>query len=155
MSAILLYDGVCNLCDASVRFVMDHERPAEASQLLRFAALQSTVAERLLTERGVAPPAPGSAPSSVILIDGDRVLQRSDAALRAASYLRWPYRALTVLRLVPRPLRDLVYNFIARNRYRWFGKHESCRLPTPALRARFLDQEQPGGGGGPAVNAQK
>ena len=111
--------------------------------------------ERLLTERGVAPPAPGSAPSSVILIDGDRVLQRSDAALRAASYLRWPYRALTVLRLVPRPLRDLVYNFIARNRYRWFGKHESCRLPTPALRARFLDQEQPGGGGGPAVNAQK
>lgn len=139
MAPILLFDGACNLCDAAVRFVLAHERDDPPEQRLRFAALQSPAAAALLRARGVDPPPPGAAPDTMLLIDGDQVHQRSDAALRVAAHLRWPWRALRALRVVPRALRDLGYRVIARNRYRWFGVHDTCLLPTPALRARFLD----------------
>lgn len=142
MGPILLFDGVCDLCDASVRFVLEHERRAEDApdRALRFAALQSPAATRLLGEHGRAAPTPGADPETVLLIEDGVVHDRSTAALRVCRHLRWPYRALAVLLIVPRPLRDLVYRFIARNRYRWFGKHETCLIPTPALRARFLSE---------------
>ena len=77
-------------------------------------------------------------PDTVVLVEDGRLYSHSSAALRIMSHLRWPWRWGRALVVVPRPLRDLVYRWIARNRYRWFGKAESCRVPTPELRARFL-----------------
>jgi predicted DCC family thiol-disulfide oxidoreductase YuxK len=130
---VILFDGVCNLCNAFVNFVLDRDPTAQ----FHFASLQSPGAAALLAERGL--PAPAAEPDSIVLIDGDRVYERSTAALRIARRLRGPIRVLSVFMVVPRPLRDLVYRFVARYRYRWFGRRDMCRVPTPELRARFLD----------------
>ena len=97
---VMLFDGVCNLCNASVNFVLDRDRDAR----LRFASLQSASARELLTARGVA--APEGDPDSMVLIEGDRVWVRSDAVLRVCRHLPWPWRAASVLLIVPRALRD-------------------------------------------------
>ncbi|AKU98967.1 hypothetical protein AKJ09_05631 [Labilithrix luteola] len=138
-SPVLLFDGTCNLCNGSVQFILDHERGPE----LRFAPLQSDVARSLLRDavgeartRELA--APDRDPGSMILLERGHAYLQSTGALRTARYLRAPWRFGTLMLLVPRPLRDLVYRWIAKNRYRWFGKSESCRVPTPELRARFL-----------------
>jgi predicted DCC family thiol-disulfide oxidoreductase YuxK len=127
---IVLFDGVCNLCSGSVQLILQHD-PAGR---FRFASLQSDLAQRLLTERGLDP----KALDSVVVIDGDRLYRESDAALRIARDLKGAWKVLTVFRVIPRPLRDWAYRLIARNRYRWFGKAETCWLPTPELRGRFL-----------------
>ncbi|MBX3201270.1 MAG: thiol-disulfide oxidoreductase DCC family protein [Labilithrix sp.] len=139
---VVLFDGRCNLCNGTIQFIVDHERAAT----LRFAPLQSDVARAVLEQafgrdeaRRLVGGATGDGdPDSVVLVDGARGYTHSTAGLRIAAHLRAPYRWLLALLLVPRPLRDLVYRWIARNRYRWFGKSETCRVPTPALRARFL-----------------
>ncbi len=130
--SIVLFDGVCNMCNGAVNFIIDHERGDE----LRFTALQSPAGVDALRARGCEPRA--GDPESIVLIEGHRVYDRSTAALRIARHLRGAWRAAYWLILVPRPLRDLVYAFIARNRYRWFGKKEVCRVPTPSLRRKFL-----------------
>jgi predicted DCC family thiol-disulfide oxidoreductase YuxK len=127
---IVLFDGVCNLCSGSVQFILRRD-PAGT---FRFASLQSDLAQRLLTERGLDP----KALDSVVVVDGDRFYRESDAALRVARDLKGAWKALTVFRLIPRPIRDWAYRLIARNRYSWFGKAETCWLPTPELRERFL-----------------
>jgi len=139
---LILFDGTCNFCDRVMHFVIDRER----GSTLRFAALQSepgrerleaatTPEQALLLRAG----ANGDGdPDSVVLIEGNRMYTHSAAALRIARHLRWPWRWLGVFVIVPRPIRDAVYRWIGRNRYRWFGKTESCRVPTPELRARFL-----------------
>ncbi|HVH44863.1 MAG TPA: DCC1-like thiol-disulfide oxidoreductase family protein [Labilithrix sp.] len=138
----VLFDGKCNLCNGSIQFVLDHERAPD----LRFAPLQSNVARALL-ERAFGPDAAealvrgatGSGdPDGLVVIEGARGWTHSDAALHIARYLRAPYRWLVAFAIVPRGLRDLVYRWIAKNRYRWFGKTETCRVPSPDLRARFL-----------------
>lgn len=126
---VVLFDGVCNLCNASINFVID--RDAEA--VFRFAPLQSDVGRALVSGCEV------KGEDSIVLVEDGRCYVRSDAALRIARRLDGAWRLLGVLRVVPRPLRDAAYRIIARNRYRWFGRQESCRLPTPDLRARFLD----------------
>lgn len=127
---IVLFDGVCNLCSTSVQFILQRD-PAGR---FRFASLQSDLAQRLLTERGLDP----KALDSVVVVDGDRFYRESDAALRIARDLKGAWKALSVFRVIPRPVRDWAYRLIARNRYRWFGKSETCWLPTPELRGRFL-----------------
>jgi predicted DCC family thiol-disulfide oxidoreductase YuxK len=127
----VLFDGLCNLCTASVRFVL--ERDGESA--FDFASLQSDTARRLLSEAG----APAELPDSIVLLDADGVHLRSDAALRIAARLRQPWPALAAFRILPRALRDRVYDFVARRRYGWFGKRDACLIPTPELRARFLD----------------
>lgn len=127
---VILFDGVCNLCSKSVQFVIDRD-PGER---FRFCALQSDVGQEILGQRGL----PSTEFDSLVLIDGDRIYQRSDAALRICAGLRAPWSWLGVLRVVPRPLRDAGYKLIARNRYRWFGRAASCRLPTDELKDRFL-----------------
>ena len=127
---IVLFDGVCNLCSTSVQFILQRDPAGK----FRFASLQSDLAQRLLTERGLDP----KALDSVVVVDGDRLYRESDAALRVARDLKGAWKALTVFRVIPRPVRDWAYRLIARNRYRWFGKKESCWLPTPELRGRFL-----------------
>jgi predicted DCC family thiol-disulfide oxidoreductase YuxK len=128
---ILLFDGVCNLCNGIIRFLLNLDKRG----VLRFASLQSAAGQAYLQRFSLHP---GKLPS-VVLVEGDRYSQRSTAALRVMRALGWPYRALYALILVPRPMRDLVYDLIAKNRYRIFGKRETCMLPTPALKARFLE----------------
>ena len=129
---VILFDGVCNLCNHSVNFIIDRDPQAR----FRFAALQSPAAQALLAARGLPPPA--AEPESILLLAGDKVHQRSGAALRIARGLRGAWPLLSAFLLVPAPLRDWVYRWIARNRYRWFGKSDTCRMPTPELKARFL-----------------
>lgn len=138
-SPVLLFDGVCNLCHGFVQFILDHERSSD----LTFVPLQSEVARKLLerafdlaTARSIRHD--GSAPDSMVLIEDGRGYLRSTAALRVVHRLRAPYRWLGIFAVVPRPIRDAVYRWIAKNRYRWFGHSERCRVPTPELRARFL-----------------
>lgn len=127
---ILLFDGVCNLCNASIQWVIEHDPQAQ----FRFASLQSDFAKELLAGYDLPP----AALDTVILVENGKAYTRSDAALRVARKVGGLWSLLSAFLIVPRPLRDLVYNFIARNRYRWFGKQESCWLPTPDLRSRFL-----------------
>jgi predicted DCC family thiol-disulfide oxidoreductase YuxK len=133
---VLLFDGVCNLCNSAVQFVLERDR----QQAFRFASLQSRAARDLLAEQNVTA---GDLPDSMVLIDASGVHIRSDAALRVARHLGWPYSWLGAGRIVPRAVRDGIYAWIARNRYRWFGKRDVCRLATPAERDRFLDSAEP------------
>ena len=129
---IVLFDGVCNLCNASVLFILDRD----ARGHFRFATLQSEAGVKALRAHGRE--AATGDPDSVVLIEGDRVYDRSDAGLRIARRLSGAWPVLAVFLVMPRFLRDAVYKLISRNRYRWFGRTEACRIPTPALRARFL-----------------
>ncbi len=127
---VVLFDGVCNLCNASVQFLLRHERQPE----LRFASLQSDYGQSQMAHFGL-----GLVVESVVLIEGQRVYLRSAAALRLLRYLRFPWPLLQIIWLMPRPLRDLVYDWIGRNRYRWFGQLAACPLPTPELSHRFIE----------------
>lgn len=127
---LVLFDGVCNLCNRSVQTILRHDRRAR----FRFASLQSPLGEKLRDDLGID----RQKVDSVILVEGGRWYKESDAALRIANGLGGLWRAFRVFRLVPRPLRDAAYRLIARNRYRWFGKTETCWIPTPELRGRFL-----------------
>jgi predicted DCC family thiol-disulfide oxidoreductase YuxK len=127
---VVLFDGVCNLCNASVLFVIDRDPRGR----FLFAPLQSAEAERLLRARRYE----GAELDSVLLVDGARVHARSTAALKVARHLRGAWPLLAAFLLVPRPIRDVVYDWVARNRYRWFGRRDACRVPTAALRSRFI-----------------
>ncbi len=128
--ATILFDGVCNLCNGAVRFVIARDPKAR----FRFAALTSDAAQSLLRQSAVS----GPLPDSIVLVEDDRVYFRSDAALRIARQLTFPWPLLSIFAIVPRFIRDGVYDFIAARRYRWFGRRETCMVPTPELRRRFL-----------------
>ena len=128
--SVVLFDGVCNLCNGFVQFVI----PRDPRGRFQFASLGSDGAARALG--GV--PGPGPGPETIVLIEDGEVFTRSTAALRIARRLTFPWPLAYGLILVPRPLRDLVYDAIARRRYRWFGCRESCMVPDPAFRNRFL-----------------
>jgi predicted DCC family thiol-disulfide oxidoreductase YuxK len=127
--SIILFDGVCNLCNGFVQFVIARDPGAR----FKFAALQSQAAASLLEGRH------RSLPDSVVLLEGDRIYTQSTAALRVARSLGWPWKLSYLFVIVPKPLRDAVYAWVARNRYAWFGKRDVCMVPTPDLRTRFLD----------------
>lgn len=129
--ALVLFDGVCNLCNGMVRFIIARDPDAQFS----FAALSSDVARRVLQPTSV----PRLLPDSVVLVDGGRVFTRSDAALRIARRLRFPWSLAYALVVVPRPLRDWAYDVIARHRYRWFGRQAHCMIPSAEVKHRFLD----------------
>lgn len=127
----MLFDGVCNVCNGAVQFVIARDPRAR----FHFAALQSDVAEAQLRRFGDS----GFVSETIALIEGGRLYTRSTAALRIARGLRFPWPLAYALIAVPRPVRDVAYDLVARNRYRWFGKRETCMIPTPDLRDRFLD----------------
>ena len=127
---IVLFDGVCHLCDGAVRFILKRERVAE----LKFAPLQSDSGKSLLQKYGYAP----NYLDGLILIENNRAHDRSSACLRIAGKLNFPWRLLFPLLIIPKPLRDFIYGNIAAVRYRWFGKKESCSLPQGEDQARFL-----------------
>ncbi len=134
--AIVLFDGVCNLCNGAVQFILDRDRAAR----FRFASLQSERGRAILREHGV--PLPEGDPDTILLVEegpgGARVSSHSTAALRIARHLSFPWFLGYASIVAPRVVRDVVYRFIAKNRYRWFGKTNECRIPTPELRARML-----------------
>ena len=129
----IFFDGVCNLCNGFVQFVIRHD----AAGRFRFAALQSEAGRALLTSQGFGSHA-ATEPESVLLLSGGKLYSHSGAVLRIARGLGGAWRLAAVAELLPRALRDAAYRFVARHRYRWFGRQESCLLPTPELKARFL-----------------
>lgn len=130
-SPILLFDGVCNLCNASVQWVLKRDRKG----IFKFAALQSETGQRLLQQFGFSQ----ENFDTVVLVDGEKVFTRSDAPLEIARRLGGLWSLFFVFKIIPRFLRDAVYNWVARNRYRWFGRKEECMLPRPEWKNRFLD----------------
>lgn len=130
--AVVLFDGVCNLCNGAVNFMIDRDPDGK----LKFASFQSDAGKELLRTMGL--PVPEGDPTSIVFVVGDKAHDGSGAALRIAARLGFPWFLFSVFLVVPWFLRDLGYYLIAKNRYRWFGKGDACRVPTPELRARFL-----------------
>ena len=129
-AGIVLFDGRCNLCNGSVKFIIRHDPRGR----FRFASLQSDRGRKIVAESGRDP----ADIDTIVLVQGGRAYDRSSAALRIAQGLGFPLALLSVFLLIPPPLRDLVYRWIARNRYRWFGTTEACLMPTADVRTRFL-----------------
>lgn len=127
---IVLFDGVCNLCAWAVRFIVERDPKG----VFRFASLQSAAGQALMTEHGLD----ATKLDSFILVEDGRAFSESTAALRVARHLgdAWPIFYAGII--LPKFVRDPIYRFIARNRYHWFGKKETCMIPTPELRAKFL-----------------
>ena len=130
MSAIILFDGVCNFCNGSVNFIIERDKTG----YFKFAPLQSEAGEKLLQENGVDK----AQTDSVILIEDGKVYTHSTAALKIARKLEGKWSWLSHLSIVPRFIRDGFYKLFAKYRYKMFGKQEACMLPTPEVRERFL-----------------
>jgi len=130
MKKIILFDGECNLCNGSVQFIIkrDHQN------VFQFASLQSKTGMKLKNKHYIKKEI-----DSIILIEGDRIYTESTAALRITRELTGFWKLLFVFWIIPYPLRNSVYRFIARNRYKWFGKQDSCMIPTKELKDKFLD----------------
>jgi predicted DCC family thiol-disulfide oxidoreductase YuxK len=125
-----MFDGVCNLCNGTVQFLLKRDR----QQILRFAPLQGTFGQQALRDHGLDP----NALQSLVLLDNGKAYTHSTAALRAFRALGGGWLVISWLEIFPEGLRDMVYRWIARNRYRWFGRRESCMVPSPAVMERFL-----------------
>jgi len=128
--AIVLFDGVCNVCNRYVRFIFDRDPRARYT----FAALQSDLGRRLLRQHYL----PEGWLGSIVLVEEGRCFTHSAAILRVCKGLTGLWPLLRVLVVVPRPLRDGVYRHLAQHRYRWFGSTAACQIPPPELRQRFL-----------------
>ncbi len=129
---IVLFDGVCNFCNDSVRFIIKRDK----QDLYRFASLQSKLGQSLTQERGIDT----SKVDSIILIQpGEAYYIKSSAALELAKNLSGFYPILSIFIHLPSWFRDYFYDFVARNRYQWFGKKEACPMPSPEERDKFLD----------------
>jgi predicted DCC family thiol-disulfide oxidoreductase YuxK len=129
VEGVVLFDGYCHLCDRSVQFVLGHDR----RRVFRFAASQTPGARPFLDRCGL-----GTAPGTIVFIERDGWSVRSTAAIGMARRLGWPWSLAAAALIVPPAIRDLVYRVIARNRLRWFGQRETCRIPTAAEASQFL-----------------
>lgn len=125
--SLILFDGVCNLCNGTVQFLIKRDFKDE----FRFAPLQSELGEKVSRQLGRANR------QSIVLVQSNRIYTKSSAALRIAKHLQFPWKLSYGFILLPRLLRDRIYDYIARNRYRWFGRQESCMVPTPENRRKF------------------
>jgi predicted DCC family thiol-disulfide oxidoreductase YuxK len=135
-SPTVLFDGVCNLCNSFINFIIDWEK----EDTLRFGSLQSEKAGEVLEQAAPNAPINPDALDSIIFVEqGGRVYTHSTAVLRILTYLHVPWNLLYGLIIVPRAVRDWIYNQVGSNRYNWFGRRRECRVPTPALRDRFID----------------
>jgi predicted DCC family thiol-disulfide oxidoreductase YuxK len=128
---VVIFDGVCNLCAHSVKFILDHE----ADRTLRFTPLQSPAGARLLRELGFDP----DDAKTFVLVAAGKAYVKSEAAIRVSRHFRGGWRLLGAIRFIPRAIRDWAYDRVAGNRYRWFGRSETCMVPTPELRSRFME----------------
>lgn len=129
MSKVILFDGVCNFCDQSVQFILKRDKQKQFT----FASLQGDAGQELL-KRNYVP----TNMNSFILIDGNKAYFKSTAALRVCKELNGAWKLLYGFMIIPKPLRDFLYGVIANHRYEWFGQKQSCTLPSPETRKRFL-----------------
>lgn len=129
--SVILFDGVCNLCNGAVQFVIRRDK----NKNFAFASLQSDGGRQLLLEHGQLLNNAGS----FVLIEHGQAYLRSEGALRVIKKLNFPWSLLYVFKIIPLFMRDFVYNLVAKNRYKWFGKQEMCMTPTPELKSRFLN----------------
>jgi predicted DCC family thiol-disulfide oxidoreductase YuxK len=129
-STVVLFDGVCHLCDGAVRFILNREK----SKDLYFALLQSEIGKDLLLKNGY----PESYLDGLVLIENNRPYDRSSACLRIAGKLKFPWNLFFLCLVIPKPIRDSIYSIIARYRYRFFGKKEVCSMPSTGDGQRFL-----------------
>lgn len=127
---VILFDGVCNLCNASVNWIIDHDK----KNVFQFASLQSDYGKSIVEQYNIT----GNYMDTVVLLEDNKVYLRSEAALRVLKHLGGIYSIPYTFIIVPAFLRNFVYNLIAKNRYKWFGKQDTCRIPTSALKAKFL-----------------
>ena len=130
MERIILFDGVCNLCNRSVQFILKRD----PNEQFKFTSLQSETGQNLLRKHALKPDM-----KSVILIENDQIFLKSTAALRIAGRMKGLWKLAGVLYIIPRPIRDFIYQWVAKNRYKWFGKADSCMLPRPEWKNRFLE----------------
>ncbi|MEJ7646685.1 MAG: DCC1-like thiol-disulfide oxidoreductase family protein [Chryseolinea sp.] len=128
---IVLFDGICNLCNASVQFIVKRDSAGK----MKFASLQSSFGKSQLSKYNFDP----DALHSIVVIDDGIAYQKSDAAMKIASNLRRPWSLLAALKVIPRFIRDGVYNLVSRSRYSLYGKRDSCMIPDEGLRARFIE----------------
>ena len=128
---IILFDGVCNLCNGLVRFIIKRDKKSAFT----FGSLQSENARVILSRSGLKP----EYFTSVVYFEGDKVFVRSTAILRMLKELGWAWKVFYIFILLPVPVRDFFYDFIAKNRYKIFGRSDQCMVPTPELKSRFLD----------------
>jgi predicted DCC family thiol-disulfide oxidoreductase YuxK len=128
---IILFDGVCHLCSATVRFVIRRDPRARC----RFLPIQSDRGRELYRANGLDP----EHPDTLLVLANGKALKRSDAAIAIGRELGFPWSLASLGLVLPRKLRDTLYDFIAVRRYRWFGKNESCLMPTPEIRSRFVE----------------
>ncbi len=133
--SILLFDGYCSLCNASVDFVLKRD----ANKKLLFAAIQSPAGQRVLKQYGY----PSTYLDSLILVEKGKIYLGSTAALRVARQLRRGWPLLYPLIILPKGIRDRIYQWIGANRYAWFGRRERCRMPNPSEKERFLTENHP------------
>ncbi len=127
---IILFDGVCNLCNGAVTYIIKRDK----KNVFKFAALQSEIGQQLISKFNIDT----SKIDSIILIDGEKHYTKSSAALHIAKQLSGAYPLLFGFMVVPKFIRNSVYDYIAKNRYKWFGKKESCMIPTVELKSKFL-----------------
>jgi predicted DCC family thiol-disulfide oxidoreductase YuxK len=128
---IILFDGVCNLCESIVLFTIKRDQEG----IFRYTSLQSEVGQILLRQFGL----PTSDYHSFILVEGGRYYSKSTAVLRVVKKLKGLWPILYVFISVPKPIRDFIYDIVAKSRYRWFGKKDECLIPTPDIKSRFLE----------------
>lgn len=128
---VILFDGVCNFCNGTVNFVLKQDR----KDVFRFAALQSEAGRKLLEKYKLST----EEFDSFVLLDEGKIYKKSAAALRVMNKLPWFWKEVQLFRVIPTPFRDAIYDFIARNRYKWFGKKDQCMIPTLEIKSRFLD----------------
>jgi predicted DCC family thiol-disulfide oxidoreductase YuxK len=128
---IILFDGVCNFCNAMVNFIIRQDK----KNVFLFCALQSAAGKELLEQYQIN----WQNTDSFVLIENDKAYQKSTAGLRLYNKLPWYWKWTQVFWIAPKFIRDWVYSFIAKNRYRWFGKKEECMVPTPEVRGKFLE----------------
>lgn len=129
---IILFDGVCNLCNGAIQFIIKRDK----KDTFRYAALQSEIGVQLIKERAIDT----TKVDSIILIEpGVAYFTKSDAALNIAKGFGGGWKLLSIFTWIPKSFRDVIYDLIARNRYKWFGRKDACMIPTPELQAKFLD----------------
>ncbi|WP_375580530.1 thiol-disulfide oxidoreductase DCC family protein [Marivirga tractuosa] len=128
---IIFFDGVCNLCNGAINFIIDRDKKG----YFKFAPLQSEVAKKYIPQSVI------EKTDSILYWDAGNLYSKSSAALRIAKKLDGFWKVFYVFIIIPKFIRDFVYDFIARNRYKWFGKRDSCRMPTKDIKNRFLEMD--------------
>lgn len=132
---IILFDGICNLCNGAITFIIKRDK----NDLFRYAPLQSDIGKELAEKHHIDL----TKVDSIILVANEKAVAKSTAALRIAQHLSGGWPLLAIFLIIPTFIRNVVYDFIARNRYKWFGKKDACMIPTQELKSKFLDYEQP------------